>query len=187
MEKFHAGGAVTFGDRVEGFFELGFALCIVHGWLSITSLLCGACHLAFNGHANRQVVLIFYWLKPLLKLRQIQDTLTPTNMRFPIDPPPAVSSVENLYVIQETAGVRPLQAIGAQSQPLLIVRPKRQPVPPTPPRLEGVDTRTQEDRRKKDRRQYVQKVWVDTRLGRDRRQERRRPDDPPAPSIDEEA
>ena len=108
-------------------------------------------------------------------------------MRFPIDPPPAVSSVEDLYEIQEAAGARPPQALGAQSQPLLIVRPRRQPVPPTPPRLAGVDTRTMEDRRKKDRRQYVQKVWVDTRLGRDQRQERRRPDDPPAPSIDEEA
>lgn len=108
-------------------------------------------------------------------------------MRFPIDPPPAVSSVEDLYEIQGAAGARPPQGLSAQSQPLLIVRPKRQPVPPTPPRLEGVDTRTLEDRRKKDRRQYVQKVGVDTRLGRDRRLERRRPDDPPAPSIDEEA
>ena len=108
-------------------------------------------------------------------------------MRFPIDPPTAVSSVEDLYEIQGAAGVRSPQALGAQSQPLLIVRPKRQPVPPTPPRPAGVDTRTVEDRRKKDRRQYVQKVWVDTRLGRDQRQERRRPDDPPASSIDEEA
>ncbi len=107
-------------------------------------------------------------------------------MRFPIDPPSAVSSID-LYEIQEAAGVRPLQVLGAQSQPLLIVRPQRQPVPPTPPRLAGTDTRTLEDRRKKDRRQYVQKVLVDTRLGRDQRQERRRPDDPPAPSIDEEA
>ena len=107
-------------------------------------------------------------------------------MRFPIDPPQAVSAAEDLFEIQRTAGVRPLQPAGAESQPLLIVRPRRQSVPPAPPRL-AEDTRALPDRRQKDRRQYVQKIWVDTRLGRDRRQERRRPNDPPAPSIDEEA
>ena len=68
VKKFHARGAVTFSHGVEGFFELGFALCVVHGWLSITSLLRGSGHLVFNGTAKRQVGLIFYWLKPLLKL-----------------------------------------------------------------------------------------------------------------------
>ena len=106
-------------------------------------------------------------------------------MRFPIDPPPPVSSAEDLYEIQQASGIRPLQAVGPRSQPPLIVRPRRQPPPPQ--RQADADTRTQEDRRQRDRRQYVQKVLVDTRLGRDRRHERRRPDDPPPPSIDEKA
>jgi len=115
------------------------------------------------------------------------NKLTLTKMRFPIDPPPPVGFAEDLYEIQETAGIRPVRPVGPRSQPPLIVRPRRQPVPPTEERQAGEDTRTREDRRQKERRQYVQKVLVDTRLGRDRRHERRRPDDPPPPSIDEKA
>jgi hypothetical protein len=108
-------------------------------------------------------------------------------MRFPVDPPPPAGFAEDLYEIQEAAGITSLRPVGQRTQPPLIVRPRRQPVPPAQQRQAGEDTRTQEDRRQKDRRQYVQKVMVDTRLGRDRRHERRRPDDPPPPSIDEKA
>ncbi|MBI5752817.1 MAG: hypothetical protein HZA59_11875 [Hydrogenophilales bacterium] len=106
-------------------------------------------------------------------------------MRFPVDPPPAVGFSEDLYEIQEAAGIRPLRPVGPRSQPPLIVRPRRPPAPPQ--RQAGEDTRKNEDRRQRDRRQYTQNVLVDTRLGRDRRHERRRPDDPPPPSIDEKA
>lgn len=106
-------------------------------------------------------------------------------MRFPVDPPQAVGFAEDLYEIQQAAGIRPLQPVGQRTQPPLIVRPRRQPAPPE--RNAGEDTRKNEERRQKDRRKYVQVVMVDTRLGRDRRHERRRPDDPPPPSIDEQA
>ena len=34
VKKFHARRAIALGHGVEGFFELGFALLLVHGWLS---------------------------------------------------------------------------------------------------------------------------------------------------------
>lgn len=104
-------------------------------------------------------------------------------MRFPIDPPSPVSNAEDLYEIQQTSGIRPTSAVGGRPQPPLIVQPRRQPPPPQ--RDAAEDTRTSEDRRKGDRRHYTQVVLVDTRLGRDRRHGRRRPQDPPPPSVDE--
>jgi len=105
-------------------------------------------------------------------------------MRFPIDPPQAIGVVDNPYEIQSTTGIKGLRALGPHPNPLLINRPRRDLVPP-PQREPGTDTRNSEDRRQVDRRQYAQTVLVDTRLGRDRRRTRRRPEDPPAPSIDE--
>ena len=104
-------------------------------------------------------------------------------MRFPIDPPPAIGVEDSPYEIQSPAGVKSLRALGPRPNPPLISRSRRAVAPP--PREPGADMRKGEDRRQKDRRQYLQKILVDTRLGRDRRRERRRPEDPPAPSIDE--
>ena len=105
-------------------------------------------------------------------------------MRFPIDPPQAIGVVDNPYEIQSTAGIKGLRALGPHPNPLLINRPRRDLVPP-PQREPGTDTRKSADRRQGGRRQYAQPVLVDTRLGRDRRRERRRPEDSPAPGIDE--
>jgi hypothetical protein len=108
-------------------------------------------------------------------------------MRFPIDPPPPLSVIDNPYEIPETAGIKALRPLGPSPQQELIVRPHYNPEPEPEQRQAGEDTRKNEDRRQADRRQYVQSVTVDTRLGRDRRHARRRPDDPPASSIDEKA
>lgn len=103
-------------------------------------------------------------------------------MRFPVDPPAPVGAADDLYEVQAPASIAPFSPLGPRPQP---------PNPPLrrepPERDASEDTRTLEDRRKKDRRQYVQAVLVDTRLGRDRRHARRRPTDPPPPSIDEKA
>ncbi len=104
-------------------------------------------------------------------------------MRFPIDPPQAISVTDNPYEIQETAGIKPLRPLGPSPKQELIARPHASPVPE--PRDASDDTRNKEDRRQGNRRQYVQAVLVDTRLGRDRRLGRRRPDDPPPMGIDE--
>ena len=105
-------------------------------------------------------------------------------MRFPIDPPAPISVVDNPYEIRSTEGIKGLRPLGPHPNPPMINRPRRYLEPP-PQRSAGVDTRKNEDRRQADRREYTQTVLVDTRLGRDRRRERRRPEDPPAPSIDE--
>ncbi len=104
-------------------------------------------------------------------------------MRFPIDPIPPVSAGDDLYEIQQTSGIRPLQRVGAHPQPPLIAGPRRQPRPSQ--RNVDADTRKSDERRQRERRKYTQVIMVDTRLGRDRRQERRRPSDPPPPSINE--
>lgn len=108
-------------------------------------------------------------------------------MRFPIDPPPPISVTDNPYEVQETAGIKPVRPLGPSPQPSQHVWPRHEPEPPVEQRQAGADTRISDDRRQGDRRQYTQKVFVDTRLGRDRRNTRRRPDDPPPPSIDEKA
>jgi len=108
-------------------------------------------------------------------------------MRFPIDPPPPISVTDNPYEVQETAGIKAIRPLGPSPQQEVIVRPHYNPVPSPEQRQAGEDTRNSDDRRQGERRQYRQKVFVDTRLGRDRRQTRRRPQDPPAPSVDEEA
>ena len=104
-------------------------------------------------------------------------------MRFPIDPPQVVDVVDNPYEIQSTAGIKSLRPLGPHPNPLPIAHPRRDRV--LPQREPNTDTRKGEDRRQVDRRHYVQTVLVDTRLGRDRRRARRRPEDPPAPSVDE--
>lgn len=103
-------------------------------------------------------------------------------MRFPVDPPAPVGSADDLYQIQAPASIAPFNALGPRPQP-----PKEPLRRESTQREASEDTRTREDRRQKDRRQYVQAVLVDTRLGRDRRHARRRPTDPPPPSIDEKA
>lgn len=104
-------------------------------------------------------------------------------MRFPIDPPEPVNFAEDLYEIQQAAGIRPLQALNPRPQPPSL--PLRRETPQQ--RQAREDSRTREDRRQQDRRKQAQKVLVDTRLGRERRHSRRRPDDPPPPGIDEKA
>ena len=106
-------------------------------------------------------------------------------MRFPIDPPKPIGFAEDLYKIQEAAGIRPLRPVDPHTRPSLIVPPRRQPAPPPQQRQAGEENRTHEDRRQGGRRQYDQKVLIDTRLGHNRRHERRRPDDPLPPGIDE--
>ena len=106
-------------------------------------------------------------------------------MRFPINPPQAISVIDNPYQIQETAGVKALRPLGPSPRQELIDHPHQNPTPAVEQRTTGADSRQRETRRQGDRRQYAQVVLVDTRLGRDRRLGRRRPDDPPPTGIDE--
>ena len=105
-------------------------------------------------------------------------------MRFPIDPLPPVGVVDNPYEIRGASRIRPVHAVDPRTQQE-VLRPHFEPVAPVEERPAGTEARAGADRRQGDRRNYTQKVLVDTRLGRDRRHSRRRPDDPPPPSVDE--
>jgi len=108
-------------------------------------------------------------------------------MRFPIDPPPPIGVIDDLYEIRQTEAVRPVRAVTTGEVRTQTEQRHRPPLPVEERRESQEDTRHSGDRRKADRRQVNQYVFVDTRSGRDRRQLRRRPDDPPPPSIEEEA
>ena len=107
-------------------------------------------------------------------------------MRFPIDPPPPIGVIDDPYEIRGTDGIRRVRAINAETLPQQTELPHQVAIEPVERRAADQETRNGADRRLADRRQYTQVVLVDTRLGRDRRNTRRRPTDPPAPSIDEE-
>lgn len=106
-------------------------------------------------------------------------------MRFPIDPPQAINVTDNPYEIQQTAGIKALRPLGPSPRQESNVRPHYNPIPEPKQRTADADARKNEDRRQGDRRTYAQPVLVDTRLGRDRRLGRRRPDDPPPAAVDE--
>ncbi len=107
-------------------------------------------------------------------------------MRFPLDLLPPVGVVDDRYEIPQAEAVRPAPAVGPRTQPPLVVRPRPKPkaeaeAPRQPPEREQ---RAQGDRRQGERRVAQLPVTVDTRSGIDRRQNKRRSDDP-TPRIDE--
>lgn len=107
-------------------------------------------------------------------------------MRFPIDPLPPVGITDDVYEIQEKAGVMPVRPVGERSLPPLIVRRRRAAPPQEQPQRPPTERRVGEDRRKMDRRVSNQPVLVDTRSGLDRRKGKRRDDDPTT-RVDEKA
>lgn len=111
-------------------------------------------------------------------------------MRFPVDPLPPIGVTEDVYEIQEPAGIRPLRPVGPplSQQRLLARRPRPVAAPPAPPRPAPppVERRSGEDRRKGDRRVANLPVLIDTRSGVDRRRAKRRETDPTT-RIDEKA
>lgn len=107
-------------------------------------------------------------------------------MRFPIDPPPPVGVIDDLYEIRQTESVRPVRAVTPGHASPQTEQRHRPPLTEEAVREVSQDARHNGDRRHEDRRKVNQYVFVDTRSGRDRRQLRRRPEDPPPVSIEEE-
>ena len=104
-------------------------------------------------------------------------------MQFPTIPSQKVAPV----VRSDVSGVAATAPVGPGQVAVSNASPSTAPAQPPPPGLPPVERRQGSRRDGPDRRRRQVPVLLDTRVGRDRRGERRRADDPPPARIDDSA